>query len=75
MPILDTKLPDEILHTYPCPLAIAAARVNDSTESVEKFLALARLAGYFRAAALLASLAARASASPAASRAPSRTFS
>jgi ATP-dependent Clp protease ATP-binding subunit ClpC len=43
MDFLETTLPENIIATYPYPMAVAALRVNNSTENVEKFLALGRL--------------------------------
>lgn len=37
------KFPDELIHSYPYPLAVAAKRVNDCIEQVETFLSLANL--------------------------------
>jgi ATP-dependent Clp protease ATP-binding subunit ClpC len=37
------KFSEDLLRTYPYPLAVAAARVNDATESVERYLGLANL--------------------------------
>jgi ATP-dependent Clp protease ATP-binding subunit ClpC len=40
---IELRLPEELIASYPNPLSVSARRVNDATESVEKYLCLAGL--------------------------------